>query len=78
MREEVIGLIRKTIGREISDSASDSKHTLYEDGINSNELVRIVIEIEQQYDVTLDEFLDKLSRITLEELIGFIVEQQNN
>ena len=46
MREEVIGLIRKTIGREISDSASDSKHTLYEDGINSNELVRIVIEIE--------------------------------
>ncbi|MCR5803684.1 MAG: acyl carrier protein [Clostridia bacterium] len=68
MREEVITLIENSIGRSVEDIKNNENESLYSQGINSFEMVQIVVEIEEKYGISLDNLLTRLNRVSLSEL----------
>lgn len=68
VQEEIITLIENSIGRSIEEIKNNENDSLYSHGINSFEMVQIVVEIEEKYGVSLDNLLSRLNRVSLSEL----------
>lgn len=62
---EVLNIIQNCINRELSDDVIHSKVSLYEGGVDSIELVKIIIEIEKVAAISLDKMLGELETITV-------------
>lgn len=68
MQEDIIMLIERTIGRNILKIDNARNISLYSQGINSLEMVQIVVAIEEKYQILLDSMLDKLNVIGVDDI----------
>lgn len=66
---EIIDMVQNCIGRELNDEAKNSKITLYESGVDSIELVNILVVIETNANISLDSLLGMLEVITIDVLL---------
>ena len=66
---EIIDMVQNCIGRELNDEAKNSKITLYESGVDSIELVNILVAIEANTNISLDSLLGMLEVMTIDVLL---------
>lgn len=65
---EIIDIIQNCIGRTLSDDVKCSLISLYEGGIDSFEMVKLIVELESYLNISLDDLLDKIETITIDML----------
>lgn len=62
---EVIEIIQKCIGRKLNNEVCNSKIPICEDAIDSIEMVKIIVEIEKEKNISLDNLLSVLDKLTI-------------
>ena len=75
---EVVEIIQKCIGRNLSVNVMENKVTLVESGLNSIEIIKIIVAIEEKYFVSLNELLDKINILTIDMLNQVITQHHDN
>ena len=74
MTAEIISCIEGVLGRILSEEVKNNEITLYQAGFTSYELVQIIVQFEELYEVELDEVLERLNDLTVNDLDNVLSE----